>query len=206
MAKPTITPKANSVETCDEKIPGRCRRGIYWLVNVNGKWIREHRYVMEQHLGRKLRSDEIVHHKDENGRNNSIENLVIMTRGDHRREHAKNFASKTHKQCSKCKEIKLRTEFHVKRGSRYPDTDPHRPECKQCGLAYKRELYHRAPRPPKKYCKGEESPVAKLTEAKVLTIRQLLSQGVSPKECARQFNVCVSTIHAVRKRLVWKHI
>lgn len=44
---------------------------------------------MEQHLGRKLRSDEIVHHKDHNRANNDISNLEIMTRAEHTRLHAR---------------------------------------------------------------------------------------------------------------------
>ena len=38
---------------------------------------------MEEHLGRKLRSDEIVHHKDGNKLNNSIDNLELLTRAEH---------------------------------------------------------------------------------------------------------------------------
>lgn len=55
----------------------------------NGKriFIDEHRYVMEQYLGRKLKSDEIVHHIDENKNNNNIENLKVMTKSEHTRLH-----------------------------------------------------------------------------------------------------------------------
>lgn len=36
-----------------------------------------HRLVMEQHIGRYLTSEEQVHHKDENKRNNDINNLEL---------------------------------------------------------------------------------------------------------------------------------
>jgi IS30 family transposase len=47
----------------------------------------EHRAVAETMLGRKLRPDEIVHHKDRNKHNNSPENLEIITRAQHVAEH-----------------------------------------------------------------------------------------------------------------------
>lgn len=49
----------------------------------------EHRYIMEQHLGRKLGRDEVVHHIDGNRGNNSIANLVVMSRGEHSALHRK---------------------------------------------------------------------------------------------------------------------
>jgi endogenous inhibitor of DNA gyrase (YacG/DUF329 family) len=49
----------------------------------------EHRRVMEKHLGRRLKKSEIVHHKDENRRNNAVSNLQVMTRAEHMRIHAK---------------------------------------------------------------------------------------------------------------------
>lgn len=46
-------------------------------------YILEHRYVMSKHLGRELYDWEVVHHKDDNKKNNDIENLEIMSRSDH---------------------------------------------------------------------------------------------------------------------------
>ncbi len=47
----------------------------------------QHRDVMEKYLGRKLRTDEHVHHIDGNKENNSIENLKIVSPMEHRRIH-----------------------------------------------------------------------------------------------------------------------
>lgn len=48
------------------------------------KYILEHRWIMEQHLGRYLEPTEVVHHRDGNPRNNAIENLhLYATQTDH---------------------------------------------------------------------------------------------------------------------------
>ena len=55
----------------------------YKAVKVNGVKIDEHRYVMENYLGRKLRTDQIVHHINGDARDNRIENLQVMKRSEH---------------------------------------------------------------------------------------------------------------------------
>lgn len=49
----------------------------------------EHRVVAEAMIGRSLKSDEHVHHKDENKHNNSPENLEVMHWLDHLRLHGR---------------------------------------------------------------------------------------------------------------------
>ena len=55
----------------------------YKAVKIDGSKRDEHRALMEQHLGRKLNRDEVVHHINGNKRDNSIENLQVMPLSDH---------------------------------------------------------------------------------------------------------------------------
>lgn len=50
-------------------------------------FIYEHRFKMVRHLGRDLYPDEVVHHKDRNKANNSLDNLQLMTNSEHTRLH-----------------------------------------------------------------------------------------------------------------------
>lgn len=57
----------------------------YMRISVAGVSMLEHRYVVEQHIGRKLTSEEHVHHLDENKLNNDISNLKIVTNSEHQK-------------------------------------------------------------------------------------------------------------------------
>jgi len=52
------------------------------------------RIIMEKVLGRKLRDDEVVHHKDGNPMNNDPSNLITKTRSEHSRDHQQKYYDK----------------------------------------------------------------------------------------------------------------
>ncbi len=58
---------------------GRCiKQGYIFIYVPNKGYIQEHRLVMEKHLGRKLKSNERIHHIDFDKTNNKIENLYLF--------------------------------------------------------------------------------------------------------------------------------
>lgn len=58
----------------------------YVMVRDGKRWRKEHRVVMERRLGRPLRRDELVHHRNLDKTDNRPENLRVY------RSHAKHFA------------------------------------------------------------------------------------------------------------------
>lgn len=60
----------------------------YKTTYVNGKQHRLHRYVMEQHLGRRLERWEHVHHINDDSYDNRLENLVVLSNSDHQKQEA----------------------------------------------------------------------------------------------------------------------
>lgn len=66
--------------------------------------IDEHRYVMRQHLGRGLGYNEVVHHRDGNKQNNVLNNLELVDRSSHARQHSSTGRTMIKLICAYCKE------------------------------------------------------------------------------------------------------
>jgi hypothetical protein len=75
--------RARNGRTPNEKFKARYRQ----VTTPDGRKMLEHRWVMEQHVGRRLQRWEHVHHRNKDGLDNRIENLELVTVAEHGLRH-----------------------------------------------------------------------------------------------------------------------
>lgn len=86
--KNIFEPKVGTVVIDKEGYPQIYIGKNYPYRNGGYAHIREHQYIMETHLGRRLEKGEVVHHIDGDKRNNDLDNLFLTTVNEHNKLHA----------------------------------------------------------------------------------------------------------------------
>jgi hypothetical protein len=107
------------------KIKKIVKKGDYLYAVVRGHpratkhgYVLLHRVVMENELGRILEPHEVVHHKDENNKNNAPDNLEVHTHASHGSHHAKRGRTLITLTCPTCREVfvRERRQTHLVKG------------------------------------------------------------------------------------------
>lgn len=82
-------PSSGNHKTYNGKKVYTTRSGYEYIYNKQGQPVYVHRIQAMKMLGRYLKDNEVVHHKDEDPSNNEFSNLEIMTRKQHYRHHTR---------------------------------------------------------------------------------------------------------------------
>ena len=166
----------------------------YRMICVGYRRIFEHRYVMEQHLGRLLDDSEVVHHRDGNRLNNELSNLeVLPSHSAHILIHRPGTWDGKSKICSGCKERKPIEQFHYDHHAR----DGRQGKCRQCRAVDDAARYRRS-HPVLVGTHSRTRP--NITAAEREGIQRDHQLGYTAREIARLHNVSRGSVYTILKQ------
>lgn len=152
----------------------------YKTIQVDGKQVRLHRYLMEQKIGRKLSFNEIVHHKDGDKLNNNLDNLEITTRSQHMKKHPE-ILDKFKEKCTH--DLDMIKIVDMYKTMTIEDI------ANEVGVATMTIWYR---------LKKEGVKTTKIDKSDVEQIKILLKEGVKQKVIAKKYKVSVQTISNIK--------
>ena len=193
----------------------------YLTKRKDGRVRPAHDVLMEEVLGRPLKPNEVVHHKNENKRDNRLENLEVMDKADHsrlhhtgispnaetvqrlRESHAGKVSEKRNLSDEQVREIAdrllegervmtLAREYGISKGTIAGIRDGK--TYRNCLEDFSDDMFPLQ----KKRVSGHESSARKLDDLEVGLIRIDLMEGKSLRSIAKQHGVSASVIKCIR--------
>ncbi len=155
------------------------RKG-YKTIQINGKQLRFHRYLMEQKIGRKLNFNEVVHHIDGDKLNNNIDNLQIVSRGEHINLHPeinKKSIELNYKDIDIEVLINLRKTMSISEIANYFNVS-------NMTIWYRMKKFN--------------IKTTKLSNLEIKEIKNLLNNGIKQKVIAEKYNISVQLISNIK--------
>jgi hypothetical protein len=167
------------------KIMKQYKRGDYFCIDLYKNGISKtkdvHRLIFESHNNYKLKSDEDVHHINEDKENNIFENLEKMPKSEHISFHMKNISKETRKKLSE---------------SKIGEKNP----------SFGKVLSEETIRKLSENSAGEKNGNSVLTNKKVIQIKMLFKLGFKNKKISIMYSVDPDTISNIRTGKTWNHI